>query len=155
MSVFRLVCTTRCFAQTAGRRAAQRFALPRRAASSDSTTPPQEAAAPTASLGSNAVVYMNPWMQELDDLPEEEDEKLLPPWKQRKPWRWESAEEKTWLPTLPKVQEDKETGRSAIVGFGSIGIVVFFSFVWWGPPQAREFLRFGSRGKPRELNGIS
>eukprot|EP00933_Yihiella_yeosuensis_P000298 TRINITY_DN100465_c0_g1_i1.p1 TRINITY_DN100465_c0_g1~~TRINITY_DN100465_c0_g1_i1.p1 ORF type:complete len:144 (+),score=29.07 TRINITY_DN100465_c0_g1_i1:34-465(+) len=86
-------------------------------------------------VSSTQVVYVNAWMQELDD--DEEPpiaEEHLPPWRQLKPDRWESPEEDSFLPQLPKVQVE-ETGRSGIVGFTSVGIVVFFSLYWWGRPS--------------------
>ncbi|CAJ1407985.1 unnamed protein product [Effrenium voratum] len=78
-----------------------------------------------------------------DEEDTDEEEENPPPWRQLKPWRWRPAEEDLgWLKMfqLPKVQEE-ETGRSYIVGIYTAGICLFFTAVWWGPPQVRAIFR--------------
>mmetsp|Transcript_35829 Transcript_35829/g.63547 ORF Transcript_35829/g.63547 Transcript_35829/m.63547 type:complete len:108 (+) Transcript_35829:93-416(+) len=83
---------------------------------------------------------------EPDTDEEEEEEEQLPPWRQLKPWRWEQPETDPGIFRifqLPAVEQD-EAGRSYIIGMFVAGVFIFFSFVWWGPPEARAAFRFKS-----------
>ncbi|CAE7246362.1 AKT2 [Symbiodinium sp. CCMP2592] len=90
-----------------------------------------------------------------DEDEAEEDESLLPPWRQLKPWRWEQANTEAGFMgmfNLPHVETD-EAGRSYIIGIFAFGVVVFFCFVWWGPPEARAPFRFTSARRDGPAQG--
>mmetsp|Transcript_89668 Transcript_89668/g.159280 ORF Transcript_89668/g.159280 Transcript_89668/m.159280 type:complete len:134 (+) Transcript_89668:32-433(+) len=91
-----------------------------------------------------------------DDLMEveETEEHLLPPWRQLKPWRWEPEEDELgWLRfiQLPKVQEEKGLLHSYITGAACTFIMIFFPFVWWGPPEARAYFKIRRNSPDAEL----
>mmetsp|Transcript_63999 Transcript_63999/g.152608 ORF Transcript_63999/g.152608 Transcript_63999/m.152608 type:complete len:135 (+) Transcript_63999:94-498(+) len=69
---------------------------------------------------------------------EEDEEKLKPPWLQRKPWRWDPEDEDVsglGVLTAPNV-DVPEQYRTAVVSVTIVGAVVFFASYWWAPPSS-------------------
>eukprot|EP00929_Paragymnodinium_shiwhaense_P082094 TRINITY_DN43134_c0_g1_i4.p1 TRINITY_DN43134_c0_g1~~TRINITY_DN43134_c0_g1_i4.p1 ORF type:complete len:125 (-),score=20.58 TRINITY_DN43134_c0_g1_i4:111-485(-) len=64
----------------------------------------------------------------------------LPPWRQKKPWRWyPEEEEQTWLLSLPREQEAPETGRSTLLTVSVLAVGCYFTFYWWAPAAGSAY----------------
>mmetsp|Transcript_37862 Transcript_37862/g.85310 ORF Transcript_37862/g.85310 Transcript_37862/m.85310 type:complete len:169 (+) Transcript_37862:69-575(+) len=71
-----------------------------------------------------------------------DDGKPVPPWLQRKPWRWDPPEEESdafMQLTLPNTQV-AERFRTPILLLLTCGTFFFYGGYWWAPPENSTYL---------------